>query len=733
VTYAQVAGQVAREWARRGRVAAPGDMETPHDDLAFWDEVDRRFSASQPVEEAYTEGLHARDRRGRWRDMLDLPRLDLKADKRLSTTQVQARARTIVQGVLDFYGHDEATPDVAHEPDYLASAGTDARFRHTGQPLAGVLYGRRIMERAQDPELGVEPLRPLAHEAAHAISGVRPGPLPGISQTIEEGSAEVLSLWFWHHRGQRFDERDAVRIDGKWNTELAHNVAYRNEVQEVVKRAASAVGWDRHKIIDEVERVMRSDHGERIKWRDATNAHFDSPKGVDDDAVGLVRWLLTGHDEQVVNPQEWSAPPPPVGKKGESKGGKGYSSDEAFGTNTALGHVGEDAFVRILGGEVLHPEGKGAQSPLDVRYDGYGFEVKAVSTKTLGYKATPKPYEIEQKEAHAKELGVKAALAIVVIDSENGTAHAYFRDGLKGGRLSKNTGWQFLGSTTLTPEVAEAYEERLHPRNRLGEWVRGLGFKAYRVGGATRDPLLGKTPKDEDFMLMASPEAIRRAVTAQGGTAEDLMVRDRLVGVRAHMPGVTPPEGVELAPPRVEVSTGPARHDFVIAPHPAVDETVPEGYEIRPADKDSGWFNTDGEWNPRVLPNGFDTLSDPKWGTGEGRVVYHDGKPVASLTWTRVGGEARLGTAYTHPDHRGKGLFRALVQPLRAEGKPLDAFRWENPDLKRTVRGWGDVVSASGPSTGWSRHRARWVSCASTRRRSRRSHAEGCRAPRRRS
>lgn len=147
--------------------------------------------------------------------------------------------------------------------------------------------------------------------------------------------------------------------------------------------------------------------------------------------------------------KEWVDPPPPVGRKGESKGGKGYSSDEAYGTNTALGRVGEAAFVKILGGRILHPPGKGEQSPLDVHYDGYGFEVKAVSTKTLGYKATPKKYEQEQKEAYAQQLGLEPALAIVVVDSDTKKAHAYYRDGLASGRLSKARGWQYLGSTDL--------------------------------------------------------------------------------------------------------------------------------------------------------------------------------------------------------------------------------------------------------------------------------------------
>ena len=195
-------------------------------------------------------------------------------------------------------------------------------------------------------------------------------------------------------------------------------------------------------ILDDAEQVQeaRVDYREVLHPRGRTGEWVKKP---------LTAARKAEAKAETVEPKDWTDPPPPVGKKGETKGGKGYSSDKAFGTNTALGHVGEDAFVRILGGTILHPEGKGAQSPLDVHYDGYAFEVKAVSTRSLAYKATPKPFEIEQKEAHAQELGVKAALAIVVIDSENGRAHAYYREGLKSGRLSKNTGWQYLGSTDL--------------------------------------------------------------------------------------------------------------------------------------------------------------------------------------------------------------------------------------------------------------------------------------------
>jgi tRNA nucleotidyltransferase (CCA-adding enzyme) len=130
------------------------------------------------------------------------------------------------------------------------------------------------------------------------------------------------------------------------------------------------------------------------------------------------------------------------------------------------------------------------------------------------------------------------------------------------------------------------FAERQHPRDRLGKWIETLGFPAYRVGGAVRDPMLGKSPKDVDYMLMADPQAIKLAVQANGGRADDLIVRDRLVGVRAHVPGLTPPDGVEIAPPRVEVSTGPSRHDFAIEPHPLVVGRTPTPEEAAQAMRD---------------------------------------------------------------------------------------------------------------------------------------------------
>ena len=59
-----------------------------------------------------------------------------------------------------------------------------------------------------------------------------------------------------------------------------------------------------------------------------------------------------------------------------------------------------------------------------------------------------------------------------------------------------------------------------------------------------------------------------RAALAPHGRVEDLVVADRLVGIRFHPDDgrirKLTPAGIEFAPPRKEVSTGPGRHDFEI-------------------------------------------------------------------------------------------------------------------------------------------------------------------------
>ena len=288
-------------------VADPGEVE------AFLGGEEIRPSVARAIcelrEFSYEEALHPRGRGGRWMTKLGKKPIELKGEKKLTTPQVHAAVRKVAQGVADFYGGDKAAVEAHHEGEYMASVGGVARFRHPGELMAGINYGDKVMDTVRDPEYGVHDLRIVAHEAAHSISGTRPGPLPGFSQTFEEGGAEVLSLWFWHHRAQPLDERDATRLSGKWTKPgadtLAHSVVYRPYVEELMRRAASKVGWDRTALIDEIEHVMRGDHTVRLKFRDETDEHFPLPKDLPDmpraigreeegdQAVPLIRWLIS--------------------------------------------------------------------------------------------------------------------------------------------------------------------------------------------------------------------------------------------------------------------------------------------------------------------------------------------------------------------------------------------------------------------------------------------------------
>jgi tRNA nucleotidyltransferase (CCA-adding enzyme) len=102
----------------------------------------------------------------------------------------------------------------------------------------------------------------------------------------------------------------------------------------------------------------------------------------------------------------------------------------------------------------------------------------------------------------------------------------------------------------------------------IEDYVRSLGLDAYLVGGAVRDELLGLDSKDADFLVPGVDTEGLRAALASHGRVEDLVVADRLVGVRFHPDDARirelTPAGIELAPPRKEVSTGPGRHDFEI-------------------------------------------------------------------------------------------------------------------------------------------------------------------------
>ena len=108
----------------------------------------------------------------------------------------------------------------------------------------------------------------------------------------------------------------------------------------------------------------------------------------------------------------------------------------------------------------------------------------------------------------------------------------------------------------------------------IEQYVRSLGLDAYLVGGAVRDELLGKESKDADFLVPGVDTESLRTALEPHGRVEDLVVADRLVGVRLHPRDKSiralAPAGIEFAPPRKEVSTGPGRHDFEIVADPSL-------------------------------------------------------------------------------------------------------------------------------------------------------------------
>jgi tRNA nucleotidyltransferase (CCA-adding enzyme) len=108
--------------------------------------------------------------------------------------------------------------------------------------------------------------------------------------------------------------------------------------------------------------------------------------------------------------------------------------------------------------------------------------------------------------------------------------------------------------------------------NAVQEYVRGLGLDAYLVGGAVRDELLGRPSKDADFLVPGVDIPELRERLRPHGRSEELTVAGRAVGVRffprERAVRELAPAGIELAPPRREVSTGPGRHDFAIAVDP---------------------------------------------------------------------------------------------------------------------------------------------------------------------
>src|SRR4029079_7776952 len=100
-------------------------------------------------------------------------------------------------------------------------------------------------------------------------------------------------------------------------------------------------------------------------------------------------------------------------------------------------------------------------------------------------------------------------------------------------------------------------------RRRMAE----LPFRElYEVGGSLRDELLGREPKDIDFLVRGHGVEEMLTICRAHGKAAELRVAGRLVGVR-FWPKWGPREGIEVVPPRRETPIAPGEPDYTGNPH----------------------------------------------------------------------------------------------------------------------------------------------------------------------
>jgi tRNA nucleotidyltransferase/poly(A) polymerase len=95
--------------------------------------------------------------------------------------------------------------------------------------------------------------------------------------------------------------------------------------------------------------------------------------------------------------------------------------------------------------------------------------------------------------------------------------------------------------------------------DRHDEFVRSLGVEAYRVGGSVRDEILGREPKDADYIVrgITLTELAERCAKA-GDKAKPLTDRQgQQFGVR------TAKRGIEIALPRAERNAGEGREQLI--------------------------------------------------------------------------------------------------------------------------------------------------------------------------
>ena len=201
-------------------------------------------------------------------------------ERNMSERNVIAAANRLLADIAREYGYKGELPaveitDNAYDLGSAAARSVDITDRNRDLwPHGCILLDRSLVERAQDKELGYTEFRIVAHEAIHALIQRDEPSYPGYSQMITEGGAEVLSVAYWAKNAPGFDDRDAVRINGKWvpgDIALVHGMNYKEWVAELMLRTASKVGWNLESILREVQRIVSGNTNVKLDFRDTSN------------------------------------------------------------------------------------------------------------------------------------------------------------------------------------------------------------------------------------------------------------------------------------------------------------------------------------------------------------------------------------------------------------------------------------------------------------------------------
>lgn len=206
--------------------------------------------------------------------------------------------------------------DVAKEMDFKGKlpevviqdlGGSSARSIDPGEmrefPNGAILVDPYDADSARQKDSGYSTFRVIAHEAIHALVQREMKSYAGSTQIITEGSAEILSVVYWAKNGPGYGgggskDLDAIHEQGYgWvggDVALASRINYPEYIVEVMRRAASKVGWDQKRIVAEVKRIASSDRNGAIDWLRETSADHPLPGGMPKTAEGMLLWLVRG-------------------------------------------------------------------------------------------------------------------------------------------------------------------------------------------------------------------------------------------------------------------------------------------------------------------------------------------------------------------------------------------------------------------------------------------------------